>query len=144
MKGFAVSLVLCVVLPATVMCGRAAEVSQRGPATLGEFWSAFRAAVAATDREALASLTEFPVQTRGPSDSDPVVPQERASFVRMLGQLLETDSGMKPEPETMRDLIGRTPELRPSSAGGASVRLGSFVFREVQGRWRFTMAYLDE
>ena len=126
------------------MCGRTAEVSQRGPSTLGEFWSAFRVAAAVTDREALASLTEFPFQTRGPSDSDPVVPQDRASFLRMLDQLLETDSGMKPEPEAMRDLIGRTPELRPSSAAGTSPGLGTFVFREVQGRRRFTLACLDE
>ncbi len=144
MKGFAVSLLLLVVLPATVTCGRPAEVQPRAPVTIGEFWTAFRAAVAATDREALASLTEFPFQTRGPSDRDPLVPRDRGSFQRIVGQLLEADPGMRPQPETMRDLIARTSDLRPSPAGGTTARLGSFVFREVQGRWRFTMAYLDE
>jgi hypothetical protein len=125
-------------------CGRPAAVEQNQTAMLAEFWVAFRSAVAAGNPEGIAALADFPFQTRGPSDSDPVVPRDRAAFLQLVGQMLETDSGMKPEPEPMRALIARTPELRPSSAGGNSARVGSFVFRQVQGRWRFTMAYLDE
>jgi hypothetical protein len=89
-------------------------------------------------------MTEFPFRTRGPNDRDPVVSHDRAAFLGMVAQLLDADSGMKPEPEAMRDLIKRTAKLQASPAGSASARLGSFVFQEVRGRWRFTMAYLDE
>jgi hypothetical protein len=139
-------------LLATATCGHPAEVEQRAPVTIGEFWSAFRKAVAAADLEGVAALTEFPFQTRGPSDSDPVVPRDRAAFLGLVGQMLETDSGMKAESETMRELIaktawveegwhrrssqlagGRTGGPNNSASAGAGV---SFVDGHRQGRAR--------
>lgn len=132
---FAISL-----LPATVMCRQS---SSADPQTIEEFWAAFRKAVASKDYNTLAALTEFPFKTRGQLDSDPVVNRDRAAFLGMVDRLLDQDPGTKPEPETMRDLIGRTAVVR-ASADGNSAKVGAFEFAKVRGRWRFTSAYVDE
>ena len=141
MKTLATLLLMIAILPVSVMCRQ--NMPGRDSQTIEEFWGAFRKAVASKDHNALATLCEFPFKTRGPLDRDPVVDRDRAAFLGMIDRLLNQDPGLRPEPETMRDLIGRTAVLRPSS-DGSSARLGAFVFGRIQGRWRFTMAYLDE
>lgn len=53
------------------------------------------------------------------------------------------DTGLKKEPEPMRDLIQRT-ELKPVEKQKDMERIGNFVFQRVNNRWLFVMAYLDE
>lgn len=143
MKTPTIALLLLFALPAMPMCSQAGT-GPRASQTVDEFWSAFRAAVANKDNSAIASLSEFPFKTRGTLDSAPVVVHDRSSFLKVVDRMLDQDPGLKAEPETMRDLIKRTARIQPSSAGGSSARLGSFVFQTSQGRWRFTMAYIDE
>jgi hypothetical protein len=142
MRTFTISLLVLFALPAMTTCSQSS--TPRAPQALDQFWSAFRAAVAARDPGAIASLSEFPFKTRGPLDGDPVVAYDRPSFLRIVDRLFDQDTGMKPEPEAMRELIARTSRLQVSSPGGSSARLGAFVFQSSEGRWRFTMAYLDE
>jgi hypothetical protein len=143
MRALTISLLLLLALPATTTCSQS-STSRPASQTLDEFWSAFRAAVAAKDNTAIASLSEFPFKTRGPLDSAPIVAHDRSSFLRMVDRMLDQDSGLKPEPDRMRELIKRTSSIQRSSPGGSSARLGAFVFQTAQGRWRFAMAYVDE
>jgi hypothetical protein len=113
------------------------------------FWSEFRAAIKANDRQKIASLTAFPFKTRGTDDGDPVVRRDRASFLRILDRLLDDDPGLSQEPDKMRLLIERkaeinSKELREISESGGQARIGDFVFEKVKGKWVFTFAYLDE
>jgi hypothetical protein len=110
------------------------------------FWSEFRAAVLANDTGRVASLTQFPFRTRGQLDSDPVTTHDQASFVRNFTKLLDQDPGLAREPDTMRHVIERKTSVtgKDLGLGGASARVANFEFRRVEGRWRFTLAYVGE
>src|SRR3954469_9101114 len=85
MKTLCALLVAICTMPAAVTCHRG-PTPQGDPQPIAEFWSAFQKAVAAKNREAIASMTEFPFKTRGPLDRDPVTTRDRASFLGTIEQ----------------------------------------------------------
>lgn len=116
------------------------------PQAFHEFWVHFKIGVLAGNKEQVAAVTFFPFKTRGMLDSDPVRLHDRQSFEELFDRLLAQDSGLKKEPEAMRDLIQRT-----DFSGAKSVkkhhsreRIGNFVFQRIDSQWRFVMAYLDD
>lgn len=141
-------LALCsILLSASVLPGCAQDQHQREPiAAFQEFWRQFRRAALAGDKEELATLTRFPFRTRGTLDTDSTVAYDRPAFLVVVDRLLEQDSGMRPEPETMRDLINRTDSVttRFLGDGGPTARIGAFVFERGPDGWRFARAYIDE
>jgi hypothetical protein len=109
------------------------------------FWTEFRQAVMANDKEKLASMTRFPFKTRGTMDSDPVKKHAKEAFLNILDKLLRSDPGLSAEPETMRQLIERQTTVTSKEAPTkSSARIGDFVFEKAQGKWLFTMAFWDE
>jgi hypothetical protein len=113
------------------------------------FWAEFRAAVKANDKERIASLTAFPFKTRGNDDGDPVKKHDRASFLKILDQLLDSDPGLSREPDKMRLLIEQkaeisSKELREIDESGGQARAGNFVFEKAGEKWAFTFAYVEE
>lgn len=105
------------------------------------FWKEFQSAAASQDAAKAGELTQFPFRTRGTIDSDPVKQWTRQEFSGLWKRLLASDTGMKREPEPMSALIERTPELKVT---GSRARVGNFVFERADGKWRFSMAYLEE
>lgn len=130
----------------TAACAQQSPRQDASQAGFQTFWEEFRSVVLASDKAKIQSLASFPFRTRGPSDSDPIISHDPASFSVLLDTLLLQDPGLKPEPETMRALIDRTASVSASSMGdgGQSARIGSFVFQWSGGRWRFAMAYTEE
>jgi len=116
------------------------------PQAFHEFWGHFKSGVLAGNREQVAAVTLFPFKTRGMLDSDPVRLHDRRSFDELFDRLLAQDSGLKKEPEPMRDLIQRTDfsQAKPVKKHNSRERIGNFVFQRIDNRWRFVMAYLDE
>jgi hypothetical protein len=107
------------------------------------FWTEFRAAVKADDKEKIASLTAFPFKTRGTLDSDPVRKHTKASFLKILDKLLDDDPGLSPKEDKMRSFIERKAEIESKDLNGDRAQIGNFVFEKAQGKWAFTFAYLD-
>jgi hypothetical protein len=110
------------------------------------FWSDFRTATLANDLGRIMAMTRFPFRTRGPMDDDPVVSHGKDGFAKLWEKLLLQDPGLRPEPETVRQLIQR--KVRISAAehgrGASTARVAGLVFERVNGRWFFTRAYVEE
>ena len=146
MRPAVAALFVVLALQMSVSCGQTAGDNQSPLDGFRKFWSDFRQAALAGNREKVASMTGFPFRTRGPLDSDPVKTYDRASFLGILDKLLEQDSGLGRQPETMRRFIERTATVTDKMLGdgGATARVGAFSFQRMGGLWRFTSAYVDE
>lgn len=103
------------------------------------FWKDFRKAVAGGRADDVAAISSLPFRVRGHLDDSPVRILDKTAFKEQLPDLLDADSGVEKTPISMRALIRKTESLLPDQAGSA--RLGNFVFRVVDGRWRFVLAY---
>ena len=145
MKRLVVACLLLFALSAPSSC---AQHEARGSSleVFQKFWSEFREAALAGNKEKIASLTEFPFETRGQLDESRVMKHDRASFLSILDKLLDQDTGLSPEPEPMRRLIGRMTRMTAKELGddGQTARVGGFVFQRIKDRWVFTMAYVEE
>lgn len=111
-----------------------------------EFWTAFRAAALANDKEKVASMTKFPFPVHGTLDSSPSKSYDKAGFLKLFDTLMQQDPGLNPEPDTMRHYLERHPrpaekDVRP---GGTSARAANFEFQNVGGKWMFTTAYVED
>jgi hypothetical protein len=114
------------------------------PAGFQSYWSEFRVAAISGDTDKVAAMTEFPFETKGETDSDPVVKHSRQAFLRLWSKLLASDAG-ELKPTSMRQLIDRTTAVPEKSIkGGAQARVGNFLFLKRQVGWRFTRAYLGD
>jgi hypothetical protein len=121
------------------------EARQNRQLDVQAFWSAFRGAVLTGDKNATASLAEFPFKTRGTLDNDPVMTIDKDSFIEMLDRILDQDPGLRQEPETMRELIRRTAAVPQESIENETMfRIGLFLFKKIRGKWRFVQAYIEE
>ena len=146
MRRAIVVLVAVLTLSATPSCSQPTGGQETPREGFQKFWSGFRQAALAGDKDKVASFAAFPFKTRGILDSDPVKAYDRASFTRIFDQLLDQDPGLSREPGTMRRLIERTTTVTDKmlGTGGQTARVGVFTFQRMDGRWRFTMAYREE
>ena len=97
------------------------------------FWKPFRAALLASDTDALAKVTRFPL--RALSDSDPERSIDRTEFPRLVRRLLAQDTGLEVGGhESHLELVKRLP-----------ARVGDlqFAFLDPDG-WRFESAWLND
>lgn len=143
MKNLIVTFFILLIVPSIVSCARQNSKNNQQQ-SFQEFWSDFRSAVLADDKNKILSMTKFPFKTRGVSDDDPVVSHDKASFIRILPRLLDQDTGISVEPETMRDLIKRTIKVPKDKVNNdAWHRIGDICFENEKGIWSFTFAYFD-
>jgi hypothetical protein len=114
-------------------------------AQLQSFWSEFRSAVLSNDQHKIIQMTRFPFRTRGTLDTDPTKAYDRKAFAAIFNQLLDEDAGTGPNPKPMRDLVRETPVVNVRMLGdcGHAAHIGSFEFRSIDGRWKFTHAWLN-
>jgi hypothetical protein len=108
------------------------------------FWTEFRQAVTANDKNKVVAMTRFPFKTRGLIDDDPVKTYSRESFLKIWDQLLQSDPGDSPDASTMQRFLERKTTISVrDSAGIGAFHIGRFVFEKIKEKWLFTMAYLD-
>jgi len=110
------------------------------------FWNGFRNALISGDYGLVASVTEFPLEVRGDTDADPPVQRERSRFEETIQAILNQDSGMRPQEETVREFLqrARVPGPRDVEPDGGAARVGDFVFERKQNRWLLVRVYLRD
>jgi hypothetical protein len=138
---------LCLVLALTFVA-TACDAQSQG-ADVDKFWSAFRQAVLANDKNKIAGYTRFPFEVRGGSDSDPVQRLKRDGFLaaydKLVTQPVYVPVATGIVERTMKQLIEEQTALLPEHQTSAStLRFRQFEFERVKGRWMFTRAYLEE
>jgi hypothetical protein len=108
-----------------------------------EFWKPFRAALLASDADAVAKVTRFPF--RALSDSDPERAVERAEFPRLVRRLMAQDTGLQEGHESHLELAKRLHRIPPSFLQGPTARVGDlqFAFFDPDG-WRFDSAWVND
>ena len=108
------------------------------------FWKPFRAALLASDMDAVAKATRFPF--RALNDFEPVRAVERAELPRLVRRLLAQDTGRQVGGhESHLEFVKRLPRIPPSFLQGPTARVGDlqFAFFEPDG-WRFEGAWVSE
>jgi hypothetical protein len=108
-----------------------------------EFWKPFRAALLASDADAVAKVTRFPF--RALSDSDPERAVERAEFPRLVRRLMAQDTGLQDGHESHLEFAKRLHRIPASFLQGPTARVGDlqFAFLDPDG-WRFDSAWVND
>ncbi|BBA34878.1 hypothetical protein sS8_2934 [Methylocaldum marinum] len=116
---------------------------------LQAFWTRFRQAVLAYDKNKVATMTRFPFEVRGVYYGDPGKDYNRKGFLaiyeRLMVQRISVPSGNVSIEKSMIEFIEDKTEIAPKDVSTESrMRFEQFVFERVRGRWLFTRAYLEE
>jgi len=109
------------------------------------FWKPFRAAMLASDMDALAGMTQFPVQAFSETGSEPEQSIERANFPRLMRRMMAQNTGLDVGGhESHLEFAKRLHRIAPSLVQGPTARVGDlqFVFLDGDG-WRFQSAYVS-
>ena len=106
-----------------------------------KFWQTFRQAVIDYDTSKIISLTDFPLETRGEMDSDPIVKYDRKKFPKVFHAFLNQASGIIDGTEF--DLIEKTDNPDKKYIQETYDRVGDLQFKYINKQWRLTFAYLN-
>jgi hypothetical protein len=118
---------------------------------LQQFWNQFRQAVEKNDKTKVAEMTQFPLETRGPMDSDRVIPVGRDRFVKevydkAMGQLEDAvvvDG--KVIGKNQRETILEKTTLAPNDQQSADFAfILSMEFTRIGNIWKLSRIYLEE
>jgi len=113
------------------------------------FWGRFRKAVIENNVEEVITLTGFPFEVRGATDTDPVVRYDShqfpAIFIKLCSQRIEVQHPQGIQEKTMRQAI------KDKKVVGAKdyltsniIRVHQFVFQRIKGKWLLVRAYSEE
>lgn len=153
MKYAQLIICLCLLASSGISYSGSAATDTNASKTIAKFhlfWPKFRQAVIKNDKEAIAAMARFPFTTRGPYDGDPERTYNRASFLKILDELLRDGGGMRAD-ETQKNLVKRTNKVpvRDGRAPGINTdgrraSVGNFEFKYTPKGWKFTHAYTRE
>lgn len=141
MAGLVLFLVLSVAWPVSAGADRPAC-----PVDTQEFWERFRGAALAGRVEGVMELVRFPFDLRGPLDADGARRLDPADFAAVWPHLLAADPGLPGLPDSMGELARAWRVLPPAVcvAAAGQVRVGTWLFQRIDGRWRMVTGFLDE
>lgn len=113
-----------------------------------KFWKMFRKAVLENDTNKILNLTNFPFETRGPLDIDPIIKVEKLNFLNIFNKYLKQSSGMQVEYESQLETIRKNQGASKKQNKYFSIqdkwsRAGDLEFRCIKGKWKLSFAYLD-
>ncbi|WP_442499326.1 hypothetical protein [Methylobacter sp. sgz302048] len=118
---------------------------------LQQFWNQFRQAVEKNDKTRVAEMTQFPLETRGPVDSDRVIPVGRDKFVKevydkAMGQLQDSVVvNGKVIDKSLRETILEKTMLGAKDQQSADFAfILSMQFKRIGGIWKLSRIYLEE
>ena len=118
---------------------------------LQQFWNQFRQAVEKNDKTRVAEMTQFPLETRGPMDSDRVIPVGRDKFVKevydkamdQFQDAVVVDG--KVIGKKLRETILEKTTLDTTDQQSADFAFFlSMHFKRIGGIWKLSRIYLDE
>jgi hypothetical protein len=122
---------------------------QQSADSMQAYWTSFREAVARGDREAVAALTRFPLELKGPDDSQAVLTCDREQFLGVVydaimnqGEFLEIDGKLVERPQ--REWILEKTQIEPRDQLRDDVFIYSLEFSQSSGEWQLIRAHLNE
>eukprot|EP01034_Spumella_vulgaris_P012118 gene12118-15427_t len=100
-------------VPATDSTHTQAQTAPAAETEFAVFWTQFREAAVAGNFAELAKRTQFPLQTRGMMDEQPVVTYAENEFEKLIQLFLKTPTGLNANnfDETQLDYIKANPTL---------------------------------
>ncbi len=107
------------------------------------FWQKFRTAVLNSDTGQMIKMTEFPLQTRGDSDDDPVIEIGKEKFVPTFNSFLAQWSGLDTAGSSELDGIKKTlspPSVKDIDKSGQA-RIGDMLFERTPKGWKLYFVY---
>lgn len=115
------------------------------------FWDQFRLAIENNDKNKVADLTQFPLETRGPDDSDPVISVSRDEFLakgydKTMNQFEDSVAvGGKAIDVNLRQAIVKKTTLSTNDQQSADFAfILSMQFKRTGGIWKLTRIYIEE
>lgn len=118
---------------------------------LQQFWNQFRQAVEKNDKAKIAEMAQFPLETRGPVDSDRVIPVNRDKFVKevydkAMDQFQDSVVvGGKRVDVSLREAILEKTTLGAKDQQSADFAfILSMQFKRIGGIWKLSRIYLEE
>lgn len=118
---------------------------------LQPFWDQFRQAVENNDKNKVTDLTQFPLETRGPNDSDPVISVSRDEFVteiydKAMDQFQDSVVvGGKRIDKNLREAILEKSTLSAKDQQSADFAfILSMQFKRIGGIWKLSRIYVEE
>jgi hypothetical protein len=107
------------------------------------FWKGFRKAVIDSDTSKIILTTNFPFQTRGPLDDDPIVKYSNGKFLQVFKAFLNQWTGQGLNDTTELDDIKRTVSPDKNNIQKDIARVGDLVFNKTDKGWKLVFAYLN-
>lgn len=113
-----------------------------------QFWKTFRRAVIEGNIIEIIKYTKFPLKTRRPLDTDPIVKYHKRDFIRLFQIYLNHVSGMGITHETQFDVIKKVEFINGTEDRYYIVidrwaRVGDIEFRLCGKEWKMDLIYLD-
>jgi hypothetical protein len=108
---------------------------------INEFWTVFREAVLSRDYDAIAEFVNFPLETRGDLDGDPIITVGIEKFEDVFSAFLELLNGDRTWYHT--NFYDVEQNMYFSHYGNESARAGNMEFEKINGEWKLTFIYID-
>lgn len=136
--------VLIIILSAIACTGCQESAAKKAvPGGFAAFWNEFRSAVLAGNDQNVLQMTHFPFTTKGVLDDDSVETIQQAEFLKIWSDLLNEDTGSRPEHFSMRRFIVANPISDVPNVESGVARMGNFEFRFVDGKWFLASAFTE-
>ena len=118
---------------------------------LQQFWNQFRQAVEKNDKTRIAEMTQFPLETRGPVDSDRVIPVSRDRFVKEVYDKAMNQfensivvGGKRVDMNLRKAILKKTTLALNDQQSADFAFILSMQFKRIGGIWKLSRIYLEE
>jgi len=122
------------------------------------FWSTFRIAILNNNISQIKNMTQFPIETRGSMDSNPIIKFDQNKFQSVIKLYLNEISGQN-YIDTNFDYIKESEKIsfknqvdyqnskdysKSAIVDGTWARIGNMEFKLINNNWNLTYIYLSE
>jgi hypothetical protein len=110
------------------------------------FWNEFKNDLLNENEKELEKFVQFPLDTRGPFDSNPIVKIKREQFKEMIKLFLSQENGLdyRTNREYFKGLEYPNLNVEKNLYDGKNMRIGDMQFTLKEEGWRLTFVYLEE
>ncbi len=117
---------------------------EKGIQDFNAFYSQFRTAAIKKDWSTLKTLTQFPFETRGELDGDPIIKYNEAQFSKAMDVFMNQYAGLDMEGSSELNILEKTKTVPKSDQQADYVRVSNLEFRKTKTGWKFAFAYFVE
>lgn len=110
------------------------------------FWNEFKNDLLNENVKELEKFVQFPLDTRGPLDSNPIVKIKREQFMVMIKLFLSQENGLGygTNREYFKELEYPNLDAEKNLYDGKNMRIGDMLFTLKEEGWKLTFVYLEE